>query len=140
MIRINHDVAIPDSEIRFTFIRSPGPGGQNVNKVATTAVLSFDLAAGTTLTDPQRDRIRSKLGKRINKAGILAVVGRVHRTQEANKREALERFVELLAAALRRPVPRRPTRPTRASKERRLVAKARRGERKAGRRFRPEGE
>jgi ribosome-associated protein len=140
MIRINRDVAIPESEIRFTFTRSPGPGGQNVNKVATTAVLSLDLAACAALSADQRARARRALGNRINKDGILAVVCRVHRTQAANRRAALRRFIELLAAALKPPVPRRPTNPTQASKERRLAAKTRLSCRKSDRRFRPEGE
>jgi len=140
MIRINLDVAIPESEIRFTFTRSPGPGGQNVNKVATTAVLSFDLAACAALSADQRARARRALGNRVNKDGILAIVCRVHRTQAANRRAALRRFIELLAAALKPPVPRRPTKPTRASKERRLAAKTRLSRRKSDRRFHLDGE
>lgn len=140
MIRINRDVAIPESEIRFTFTRSPGPGGQNVNKVATTAVLSFDLAADTALSADHRERVRRALGNRISNAGILTIVCRVHRTQIANRRAALRRFIELLAAALKPPVPRRPTKPTRASKERRLAAKVRLSRRKSDRRFRPNDE
>ena len=133
MIQITHNVSIGEDDIRFTYARSPGPGGQRVNKVATSVTLWFDVGAGPSLNDAQRDRIRRKLATRINKDGVLRVVSRQHRTQAANRREAVERFIELVAGALRRRRPRKKTRPTRASIERRLDEKARRGRQKRDR-------
>ncbi len=136
MIRINDTVSVDEAEITFAYVRSPGPGGQNVNKVATSVTLRFDLTNSTSLTAIQRNRILRKLATRINKEGVLRVVSRRHRTQAANRREALARFVELLAGALRQPRPRRKTKPTRGSIERRLAEKARRSKQKTDRGYR----
>jgi len=138
MIRIGPQLSIPDEEITFETSRSPGPGGQNVNKVETRVTLLFDVAASPSLTEAQRRRIERHLDTRINREGVLRVTSSRHRSQIANRRAATERFVELLQAALRPRKRRKKTRPTRSSVERRLKEKARRGEVK--RRRRPPGE
>lgn len=136
MIRIDAQTTIPESELRFTFSPSSGPGGQNVNKVATRATLLFQVAESPSLDESSRGRILEKLAARINSEGVLRIVCDEHRTREANRRAALERFGELLRGAVRRPKPRRPTRPTRASRQRRVEAKRARSSIKQGRRGR----
>ncbi|MFQ5424510.1 MAG: alternative ribosome rescue aminoacyl-tRNA hydrolase ArfB [Phycisphaerae bacterium] len=126
MIWINDELGIGVSEISCAYSRSPGPGGQNVNKVATRVTLRWDVAHSPALTEPQRARIVEQLATRISRAGILRVVASRHRSQAANRRAAIERFSDLLADALRIQRPRRRTSPTRAAKERRLSEKRRR--------------
>ena len=116
-------VAIPDADIRFSFVRSAGPGGQNVNKVATAAQLRFDLAATTILDERAKARLRALAGQRLVGDDEILIIARNHRTQEGNRREALERLQELIVRALHVPKIRRATRPTRASKERRIAGK-----------------
>ena len=123
--------SIPEGQLRFTYARSAGPGGQNVNKVNTRVTLWFDLAACTTLSEEQKRRVRTRLHGRINKDGRLHVVSYRHRTQLDNRRAATARFYELLAAALQRPKVRKPTRVPARARRRRLEEKRRRGERKA---------
>ena len=130
MIRINDHLSLPENELVFTFSRSPGPGGQNVNKVATKATLRFDVAGSPSLTDWQRRRIQEELAPRIDKLGVLSLNSSRERTQSGNQREALTRFIKLLAHALRPRKVRKKTRPTKASKERRLAEKAARKSRK----------
>lgn len=130
------DTLTPWIELRFD--RSAGPGGQNVNKLNTRATLLFDFNDCTLLTGDQRVRIRVRLASRLAKDGRLRVVSQRHRTQSANRAAAEERLVELLAEALFVPRRRRPTRPTAASRQRRLTAKRQRGETKRQRR-RPGG-
>lgn len=130
MIRINDHLSLHEDELTFTFSRSPGPGGQNVNKVATKATLRFDVDGSPSLTDWQRDRIREELASRVDKTGVLSISSTRERTQSGNQRDALSRFVALLASALRPRAVRRKTRPTKASKERRLAAKAARKSKK----------
>jgi ribosome-associated protein len=120
---VSRPLEIPDADLSFSFVRGTGPGGQNVNKVSTTAQLRFDLAGTTLLDEPARARLRALAGHRLVGEGEILIVARNHRTQEGNRREALERLQELLARALHPPKTRRPTRPTRASKERRIAGK-----------------
>jgi ribosome-associated protein len=117
--------AIPDSDISISFVRGAGPGGQNVNKVATTAQLRFDLAGTTALDGPTKARLRALAGHRLIGDAEILIVARNHRTQEGNRREALARLQELITRALTVPKTRRATRPTRASNERRIAGKLR---------------
>jgi ribosome-associated protein len=133
MIRINRGIVIAESEIAFEFIRSSGPGGQNVNKVATAVRLTFDIRRSPALPAEVRERLTALAGKRADADGVLAIVARRHRTQEANRRDAVERFVDLVRRAAVRPRERRETKPTAAAKRRRLEAKRLRARTKAGR-------
>ncbi len=127
MIGIGHGLSVREDEIRFSFSRSGGPGGQNVNKVATRVTLFFDVARSPSLSDDQKRVIRSRLATRVSKAGVLRVVSQKHRSQAANRTEAIGRFVELLRGSLKEKPRRRRTRAPRAVKERRLAEKKRRG-------------
>ncbi len=124
---------IPQDAVRFTFDRSGGPGGQNVNKVSTRATLWFDLMRCTNLSDESRNRIADALAGRIDHAGQLRIVAQSHRTQARNRRAAVERLAELLRRALRPRVRRVATRPTGASQERRRREKEQRSRIKRGR-------
>lgn len=127
-IEINSKLTIDESELAFSYARSPGPGGQNVNKVETKAILRFNIAASRSLSETQKSVIFRKLASRINSEGLLQVVCWRHRTQPANRREVTERFAGLLADALKPTKKRRPTSRSRGSIERRLESKRRRGE------------
>jgi ribosome-associated protein len=126
-------VSIPDEEFEWKFIRSSGPGGQNVNKVASAVQLRFLLPRNTSLPVAARNRLRRMAGQRLLDDGTILISARSERSQEQNRRDALERLAELLRAALIEPKIRKKTRPTRASKERRIEAKKRRGTTKQGR-------
>jgi len=128
MIYINERVSIPEDELVFTASRSGGPGGQHVNKVSSRVTLRFDLDASPSLTDGQKHRVRHRLATRVSRDGVLRVVCRRHRSQLANRREAIERFSELLRSALQRPRRRRKTGVPAAAKRRRLEDKKHRGE------------
>jgi ribosome-associated protein len=117
-------------EIDIDFVRSAGPGGQNVNKVATAAQLRFHVGRSTRLDAAGKQRLRKLAGRRLTGDDEILLIARNHRTQEGNRREALERLGELIEAASRAPIPRRATKPTRASKERRLTSKVRTGGKK----------
>ena len=134
MPRINDRLEIPDGELSFTTARSSGPGGQNVNKVETRVTLLFDVDGSPSLSQGQKNRLRRRLATRVNKEGVLRVVSQRHRTQAANRQAAVERFAELLRAALRRRRRRIATRPSAAARARRLEGKRRRGLLKARRR------
>jgi len=139
MIRINDEVAINDGELRFEFSRSSGPGGQNVNKVETKVRLLFDVRNSSSLTADQRDRIEERLATRITKDHVLHVTSQRHRTREANRRAAVERFTELLDEALAEEEPRVASKVPKAQRKRRLESKRRRSQKKALR-TRPEDE
>ena len=127
MIEIAPGFTIPEGELRFTASRSGGPGGQNVNKVATRVTLTFDVGGSPSLSPGQKARVLERLATRISGDGGLRVVSQRHRTQAANRKAALERFVELLRLAFTEEPPRVPTRPTRGAKERRVTSKKLRG-------------
>ncbi len=122
---MSHVERIPEGDLAFSFVRAAGPGGQNVNKVASAAQLRFDLAGTQALNERVKARLRALAGRRLTAEGAILILARNHRTQEGNRREALERLDELIGRALVEPKPRRATKPTRASKERRLEGKAR---------------
>ncbi len=127
MIRITDQIAIDESELVESFIRSSGPGGQNVNKLATAVQLRFDVRRSPSLTDEVRGRLERLAGRRLTREGVLVITAQSHRTQERNRADALDRLVALIRQAAVRPPARRPTRPTKASRKRRLEAKKRRG-------------
>ena len=124
---MKHIATIPDQDLQFQFVRGSGPGGQNVNKVATAAQLRFDLAGTLALTAPVKARLRAMAGSRLNADGTLLIIARNHRTQEGNRREALSRLEELIARASVVPKKRHATRPTLGSRERRMDDKTHRG-------------
>jgi ribosome-associated protein len=140
MIRITDTIAIDEREIDERFIRASGPGGQNVNKVATAVQLRFDVRHSPSLADAVRARLERLAGSRLTKEGVLVITAQRHRTQERNREDALERLIELVRRAAVAPTPRRKTRPTAAARARRLASKKRRSGIKGLRQARPEME
>lgn len=134
MLKITSSLFIDEDELRFEFIRAAGPGGQNVNKVATAVQLRFDIKASRSLNEEQKQRLIRTAGRRVNADGVLVIEARRHRTQDANREDALERFAGLVRKSLEHRKPRKRTGPTRASREKRLQTKKKRGELKRGRR------
>jgi ribosome-associated protein len=134
MIAIAPGIEFDENEIEFSFIRASGPGGQNVNKVATAVQLRFDIPRSISLPPPVRERVRALAGKRVSRDGVLVITAHRFRSQDMNRRDAIERLVELIRACAYPRKARRPTRPTRSSRQRRLESKRRRSEIKLNRR------
>jgi ribosome-associated protein len=123
MIQISHSLSIPESEVSLAFVRSPGPGGQNVNKVATAVLLRFDIAGSPSLSAPVKQRLIRLGGARVSREGALLIRASRFRTQGQNRQDAVDRFIALVRRALVAPRPRRKTKPKAAAREKRLERK-----------------
>ena len=126
MIRITDAIAIEEREVEESFVRAAGPGGQNVNKVATAVQLRFDVRSSPSLPDDVRARLEKLAGRRLTQEGVLIITAQRYRIQERNRQDALERLVALIRRAVVRPAPRRPPTPTASARRRRLEAKSHR--------------
>jgi ribosome-associated protein len=127
MIEITDTIALDENELEFSFIRASGPGGQNVNKVSSAVQMRFDARLSPSLPNSVSIRLQKLAGARLTLNGVIVITAARHRTQERNRADAIARLVELIARAAVEPAARRPTRPTKASKQRRLESKAQRG-------------
>ena len=137
MIRITDRISIDEQELEERFVRASGPGGQNVNKLSTAVQLRFDVRHSPSLPGDVRARLESLAGKRLTRDGVIVIIAQRHRTQERNRQDALDRLVELIQRAAVAPIPRRKTKPTRGSRERRLETKKRRSSIKGLRQDKP---
>jgi ribosome-associated protein len=126
MLKISDDLSIPDAEIELSAIRAPGPGGQKVNKVSSAIHLRFDIAQSAALSDDIKERLLALNDRRISKTGVVVIKSSRFRNQEKNKEDALRRLTDLVHKALEVPRPRKKTKPSRLSKEKRLEEKSRR--------------
>jgi ribosome-associated protein len=138
LIPINCHLFLDDNEIEESFVRASGPGGQNVNKVSSAVQLRFDLSGSRSLPQDVRERLARLAGRQLTGDGVIVIIAHRYRTQERNRRDALDRLIALIRRAAVPPTPRRPTKPSRAAKERRLQAKARRATVKQQRRTAPD--
>ena len=127
MIEVTEGISLDENELEFSFIRASGPGGQNVNKVSSAVQMRFDARRSPSLGNDVSVRLQKLAGSRLTLDGVIVITAARHRTQERNRADAIERLVELIQKAAVEPVRRRPTRPTKASKQRRLEAKTQRG-------------
>jgi len=137
MIRITDRISIDEGELEESFIRASGPGGQNVNKLASAVQLRFDVRHSPSLSGGVRMRLERLAGRRLTREGVLVITAQRHRTQERNRADARERLIELIRDAATPPTPRRPTRPPRSSREQRIQSKKRRATIKSLRRAKP---
>jgi ribosome-associated protein len=137
MIRITDRISIDEQELEERFVRASGPGGQNVNKLSTAVQLRFDVRHSPSLPGDVRTRLERLAGKRLTREGVIVIIAQRHRTQERNRQDALDRLVELIQAAAVAPIPRRKTKPTRGSRERRLETKKHRSSIKGLRKNKP---
>src|SRR5271170_145220 len=137
MIRVNAQISIDEREIEENFVRASGPGGQNVNKLATAVQLRFNVRGSPSLPAETRQRLERLAGARLTRDGVLVIIAQRHRTQARNRQDALDRLIDLIRRAAITPRPRRPTKPSRASRERRVETKKRRSSLKQMRRTRP---
>jgi ribosome-associated protein len=128
MIRITDTISLDESELEESFVRSSGPGGQNVNKVSSAVQLRFDARGSPSLPNDVAIRLMRLAGSRLTKEGVIVIVAQSYRDQARNRAEARERLVELIREAAVKPTPRRATKPTKAAKKRRLEGKKRRGD------------
>lgn len=137
MIQVNAEIALDEREIQEDFVRASGPGGQNVNKVSTAVQLRFDVAQSPSLPDAVRERLIKLAGRRLTQDGVLIIEAERYRSQRRNRDDALARLIELIREACEVDKPRHPTRPTLASRKRRLDSKQRRGATKKLRGLKP---
>jgi ribosome-associated protein len=126
MIEVTPTISLDDAELEFSFIRASGPGGQNVNKVSSAVQMRFDARGSPSLTNDVSVRLQKLAGSKLTLDGVIVITANRHRTQERNRADAIERLAELIRKAAVAPIKRRPTKPTKASKERRLESKSRR--------------